>query len=146
MKDSYLKHNHKLHIIVGCGRLGASVASMLSSNGVEVAVIDISKDALSKLPASYTGFIIEADACDTHVLEKADIKKAGAVLVATGDDNINLMVSQIAKVVYETPVVVTRLYDTDKEALLAGTGIGAIYPIKLELAAFRDIVGMTAEE
>ena len=145
MKDSYKKNNHQLHIVIGCGRLGASIASMLSSNGIEVVVIDVYKDAFSKLPPSYTGFMIEADACDTHILESADIRKAGAVLVATGDDNINIMVSQIAKVIYETPCVVTRLYDTEKEALLTDTGIGVIFPVKLEIEAFREIIGMIAE-
>ena len=146
MRDSYRKHNNRLHIVIGCGRLGASVASMLSSGGVEVVVIDVLKDAFSKLPQSYTGFTIEADACDTHVLENAGIQKAGTVLVATGNDNINVMVSQIAKVIYETPVVVARLYDTEIEALLMGSGIGVIYPVKLEIEAFRDIVGISDEE
>ena len=146
MKDSYKKHNHRVHIIIGCGRLGASVASMLSSSGIEVIVIDVSKNAFTKLSTSYTGFTIEADACDTHVLENAGIKKAGAVLVATGDDNINIMVSQIVKVIYETPCVATRLYDTEKEALLTGSGIGVIYPVKLEIEAFKEIIGMTEEE
>ena len=146
MKDSYKKHNQRLHIIIGCGRLGASVASMLSSSGIEVVIIDITNDAFAKLPPSYTGFTVEADACDTHELENADIAKAGAVLVVTGNDNMNIMISQIAKVIYETPVVVTRLYDTEKEALLMDSGIGVIYPVKLEIEAFRELVGMSAEE
>ena len=145
MKDSYKQHNHRLHIVIGCGRLGASIASMLSSSGVEVVIIDISNEAFAKLPPSYTGFTIEADACDTHVLDNADIRKAGAVLVATGNDNINIMVSQIAKVIYETPIVVARLYDTEIEALLMGSGIGVIYPVKLEIEAFREIVGMSVD-
>ena len=146
MKDSYKKHNHRLHIVIGCGRLGASVASMLSSLGIEVIVIDIAKESFGRLPPSFTGFTIEADACDIHVLEDADIKKAGTILVATGDDNINIMVSQIVKLIYEAPVVVTRLYDTEKEALLTGSGIGVIYPVKLEIEAFRDIIGMSVEK
>ena len=146
MKNPNKKHGHQLCIIIGCGRLGASVASMLSVDGMEVVTIDISKDAFSRLPPSYTGFTIEADACDTHALENADIKKAETVLVATGDDNINIMVSQIAKVIYETPTVITRLNDTEKEALLTDSGISVIYPVKLEIEAFREITGMTAEE
>jgi trk system potassium uptake protein TrkA len=146
MKDSYRKHNQRLHIVIGCGRLGASVASMLSTRGIEVIAVDISKDAFINLSPSFTGFTIEADACDTHILESADIKKAGTVLVATGDDNVNIMISQIAKLIYEVPVVVARLYDTDKEALLTGSGIGVIYPVKLEIEAFRELIGMTMED
>ena len=146
MKDSYKKHNHKLHIVIGCGRLGASIASMLSARGIEVIVIDNVKEAFGRLSPSFTGFTIEADACDTHILENADINKAGVILVATGDDNNNIMISQIAKVIYEMPVVVARLYDMEKEALLTGSGIGVIYPVKLEIEAFRNLVGMTAEE
>ena len=146
MKDSYKKHNHRLHIVIGCGRLGAIIASALSSRGIDVVIIDKSKDSFGRLPTSFTGFTIEADASDTHVLDNADIRKAGTVIVATGDDNINIMVSQIAKVIYETPNVITRLYDTEKEALLTGSGIGVIYPVKLEIEAFREIIGMTAEE
>lgn len=146
MKNQNKKQNSELYMIIGCGHLGASVASMLSSRGMEVVVIDVSKSAFSKLPPSYAGFTIEADACDTHVLENAEIQKAETVLVATGDDNVNIMVSQIAKVIYETPTVVIRLKDTEKEALLTDSGIGVIYPLKLEIEAFRTIIGMMAKE
>jgi len=129
-------------MIIGCGRLGAGVASMFSSNGIDVVTIDISKDAFGRLPSSYTGFTIEADACDVRALENAEIRKVGTMLVATGDDNINIMVSQIAKIIYEVPIVVTRLYDTEKEILLKDSGIGVIYPVKLEFEAFRKILGI----
>ena len=131
-----------LNMVIGCGRLGANVASMFSSKGMDVVTIDISRDAFDRLSQSYTGFTVEADACDIRALEKADIKKTGAVLVATGDDNINIMVSQIAKVIYGVPTVVTRLYDPKKEILLKDSEIGVINPEKLEAGAFREILGM----
>lgn len=115
---------------------------MFSSHGMDVVIIDVLEDAFDKLSPSYTGFTVGADACDIRALENADIKKTGAVLVATGDDNINIMVSQIAKVIYAVPTVVTRLYDTKKEVLLKDSGISVIYPAKLEIEAFREIFGM----
>lgn len=146
MKDTYRKHNNRLHIIIGCGRLGAKAASVLSAAGIEVVVIDVSQDAFGRLAPSFTGFTVEADACDTHILERADIDKAGTVLVVTGNDNANIMISQIAKTLYEVPCVVTRLYDTAKEELLEGSGIGVIFPLKLEIEAFKDLIGMSPEE
>jgi len=146
MANTNKKQTERLHVIIGCGRLGSGVASMISSDGLEVVTIDVSKDSFNRLSSDYTGFTIEADACDIHALENADIGEAGAILVATGDDNTNIMVSQIAKVIFEIPIVVTRLYDTEKEALLIDSGIDVIYPVKLEIEAFRRVFGIIAEE
>jgi len=146
MASTAKKQNHHLHMIIGCGRFGAGVASMFSSDGLEVVTIDVLKDSFNRLSPSYTGFTIEADACDIHALENADIKEASVVLVATGDDNINIMVSQVAKVIFEVPTVITRLYDTEKEALLTDSGVNVIYPAKLEIGALRKIFGIAVEE
>ena len=146
MANTGKKQHRHLYMIIGCGRFGAGVASMFSTDGLEVVTIDISKDSFNRLSPSYTGFTIDADACDIHVLENAEIKEAGVVLVATGDDNVNIMVSQIAKVIFEVPTVVTRLYDTEKEALLTDSGVNVIYPAKLEIGAFREIFSEAAEE
>ena len=146
MSNQTIKRVRGTMIIVGCGRLGANVANMFSTAGMEVVIIDKLKTAFNKLPSSYSGFQIEADASDIHALEDAGVQKAGAVFVVTGDDNINIMVSEIAKVIYEIPTVVTRLYDTEKESLLKDSGIEVIYPAKLEIDAFRELFGAVSEE
>ena len=139
------KLSNRLHMVIGCGRLGSGVATMLSSSGISVVLIDKTKDAFNKLSPSYTGYTIEADACDMHALENAGIKEAGVVLVSTGYDNVNIMVSQIAKVIYEVPKVITRLNNVNKEAVLKDTGISVIYPVKLEIEAFREIFEISSE-
>lgn len=134
------KRKLHLHIVVGCGRLGSNIATILSSNGKDVVVIDNDPDAFRKLGSEFSGFTIEADGIDIETLKKASIENAVAVIAVTENDNVNLMVAQIANRLFELPLVIARLYDPDKEIILNGTGIKTIYPNKLSLAALEQMI------
>lgn len=129
-----------MNIIIGCGRLGSGIATMLSAKGKDVSIIDEDEHSFRKLGAEYSGYTIEADGTDIEVLKKADIEKATLVIAATDDDNVNLMVAQIAKQIFNIPHVITRLYDTDKEVVIHDQGIETIYPSKLSMLAFEEMI------
>lgn len=115
-------------IIVGCGRLGSYLANRLSLNGNSVVVIDNNESAFNLLSAEYSGFKISGDATELAVLKQAKIDKADVVIAASREDNINLMVSQIAKKIYKVPRVIARVFDTKREEIYRVLGIETVCP------------------
>ena len=114
------KHQEKQHknkdytIIVGCGRLGASLASRFSEDGGNVLVIDEDKNSFRKLSPNYGGMVIQGDATEISVLKRAEIKNATSVIAVTNHDNTNVMVAQLAKELFHIDNVIARLYDPDR--------------------------------
>jgi trk system potassium uptake protein TrkA len=122
--------NHNLYIVVvGCGRLGSLLANKLSNEGHSIVVIDISTVAFDALtPDQFSGFRIEGDATELAVLKQAKIDKADAVIGATHDENVNIMVAQIAKKKFNVPKVFVRIFDSDKESFCNAIGIEFVCP------------------
>jgi trk system potassium uptake protein TrkA len=127
---------NKYILIVGCGRFGASIAGIISGAGSDVVLIDKKKESFRKLSPAFSGFTIEGDGCDINVLKSGGIEKADIIIVATQNDNVNVMVSQIANKIFQIKEVYVRLYDPDKEILLDGYDVKKIYPARLSLMEF----------
>jgi trk system potassium uptake protein TrkA len=123
-------------IIVGCGRLGASLANQLSSLGSDVVVIDDDEGALRYLSTEFSGFQIVGNASELAVLRQAQIEKADCLLAITRHDNVNLMVAQVAKTVFRVPKVIARVYDPNREQVYGQFGIDTICPTRLTAEAF----------
>jgi trk system potassium uptake protein TrkA len=123
-------------VIIGCGRLGGSLANTLSAAGHRLVVIDHREVAFDKLLVEFSGFKILGDASEINVLRQAHIEQADYLFATTTTDNINLMVAQIAREVFHVPRVVARVYDPAREALYRQFGIDTISPTKLTAAAF----------
>jgi trk system potassium uptake protein TrkA len=134
------KTEQGLIVIIGCGRLGANIAAMFSMRGNDVMMIDKDGDAFRKLSPEYSGFTVEADATDTDALKKAEIDSARILVAVTDNDNVNIMVSQMARVIFDVPKVVARLYDADKEKINSEYSIHTIYPTKLSMEAFEHLL------
>jgi trk system potassium uptake protein TrkA len=123
-------------IIVGCGRLGASLANQLSSLGSDVVIIDDDERAFRYLSTEFSGFQIVGNAAELAVLRQAKIEKADCLLAITRHDNVNLMVAQVAKTVFRVPKVVARVYDPNRERVYGQFGIDTICPTRLTAEAF----------
>ena len=108
-------NRRKTVIIAGCSRFGASLAGEVSEHGNNVIVVD------------------------PDVLEEAGIWKASVVVAATNDDNVNCMLAQMARRIYDVEEVFVRLNDTDKEHLIGGLNIRAIYPARLSVEKFWEL-------
>src|SRR5437899_9203069 len=87
-------------IIMGCGRVGARLALMLTHAGHEVTIMDIQSSAFGRLGPDFKGTTVLGDAIDQEVLKRAGIERADAFVAATQGDNRNIMASQIAKHMY----------------------------------------------
>jgi trk system potassium uptake protein TrkA len=127
-------------IIMGCGRVGARLALMLTHAGHEVTVMDVTSSAFSRLGADFKGTTVLGDAIDREVLRRAGIERADAFVAATQGDNRNIMASQIAKHVYGIKRVVTRIYDPLRSDTFAALGLQAISPTIIGANAFYEVL------
>ncbi len=98
-------------IILGCGRVGSTIARALSQDQHQVTVIDVTADAFRRLGPKFVGKKIIGTGTDQLVLQRAGIETADVFLALTQGDNTNIMAAQIAKEVFNVPKVTTRIYD-----------------------------------
>lgn len=127
---------HKFIIVVGCGRLGTLLVNRLSLLGHSIVIIDNNPDAFEELSSDFSGFTIEGDATEISVLQKAKADKADLFLAVTNNDNINLMVAQIAKNIFNVQNVIARVYDPKREVVYKNMNISTICPIVLAADEF----------
>ncbi len=98
-------------VIVGCGRLGAELATRLFQRGHEVSVVDSNESAFSKLPANFEGRLNEGDAINRDVLHRAGVERADALAAVMDSDVLNAVVGHLARSYYKVPNVVVRNHD-----------------------------------
>lgn len=125
-------------VIVGCGRLGSYLANRLSRDGHSVVVVDINESTFDALSAEYSGFQVEGDATEFAVLKQAKTDRADLVIAASREDNINLMVAQIAKKIFHVPRVMARVFDPKREELYRALGIETICPTSIAGDVFLE--------
>lgn len=139
--------NKEYTIIIGCGRLGASLANALSNEGEDVLIMDENKDAFRRLAPNFGGLSLVASGTDLDKLREAKIEDASAVIAVTNDDNANIMVAQIARELFGVNRVVARLYDPECEIIYNQLGISTICPAVLSAIEIDKLLdGVTAKE
>src|SRR5919206_2037299 len=84
-------------IIIGCGRVGSTIAKRFASEGWDVTAVDEKESALARLGEDWTGGFVVGHGMDTAVLRQAGIEEADSVVVATDGDNTNLVIGQVAQ-------------------------------------------------
>ncbi|MCC8022834.1 MAG: TrkA family potassium uptake protein [Clostridiales bacterium] len=132
-------------IIVGCGRLGSSLAAMLSDQNINVSIIDTAEQAFRKLSPSYGGFTFEGDGMDADLLDFAGARNASALIACTNDDDANILIAQTAKQTFSIPQVIVRIKDNSKQAAYDGMGIQSICPATLSIQEFQRILSERGE-
>ena len=115
-------------VIMGCGRVGARLASLLDKDDHQVNIFDTDSYSFRRLPADYKGTAIVGNGLDEDSLKKAGIMEADAFVAVTQGDNRNIMASQIAKHIFNVPRVVCRIYDPLRRDLYVNLGLEAISP------------------
>ena len=134
-------------VIVGCGRLGSQLANQLSRVGHSIVVIDTDEATFNDLSPDFSGFRIMGDATHTAVLEEAKLKKADIFFAVTHEDNVNLMVAQVARKVFNVPHVLARVFDPKREQVFDRLGIETICPTSVGAEMFLSAVasGLAAQ-
>ncbi len=126
-------------VVIGASRLGASIASMASMDGIYTSIIDIDPQAFRKLDSGYTGYTVVGDASDINVLKKAHVEEAKECVVATSDDDTNIFLACMITELFKTPYVIVRLRDERKAAILSDPRIKVISTAMLSLQAYKSI-------
>lgn len=139
-------HKPGYYIVVGCGRLGASLANSLSEAGESVLIIDYEPGSFNKLSPNYAGQTLTGDATLISVLQDADIEQATAVIAVTNYDNTNILVAQIAKELFGIERVIARLFDPDRECVYQDFGIKTISPAVLSMKEIDRMLGRLEPE
>lgn len=127
-------------VILGCGRVGATLATMLDRDGHTVSVIDQKSDSFQRLSNEFSGDLIVGNGVDEDVLLRAGIKKADAFISVTDGDNRNIMASQIAREIFHVQKVMCRIYDPIREETYRGLGLETICPTIMGAQMFFDAV------
>ena len=127
-------------IIVGCGELGNQLVNMLLKLRKSIVVIDKDESAFSRLPDQFSGFTIEGNGIEEDILLEAEIDRANLVVAVTGDDNTNIMIAEIARLIYNVPRVIARLKDPSRGRLFDELNIKTICPTDLSVQAFSDLL------
>jgi trk system potassium uptake protein TrkA len=125
-------------IIVGCGRVGAELAKLLSGEGHDVVVIDKTQEALKRLGGTFNGLTMVGNGFDLALLKQVGIEKADAFCAVTDGDNTNLISAQVAKKIFSVPKVFARVYDPQRAHIYAALGLDIISGTMLFSAMLRD--------
>jgi trk system potassium uptake protein len=127
-------------LVVGCGRVGSSVARRLAALNWDVTVVDEKEEALARLGDGWRGAFIVGHGMDAKLLEKAGIEGADAVVVSTNGDNTNIVVAQVAKLRFEVPLVVVRILDPIRAQFYAQQGMKVVCPTQTAIDQLTDSV------
>jgi trk system potassium uptake protein TrkA len=114
-------------IIAGCGKLGSGLAKVLSSQGHDVVAVCLETERAS-LQRGFDGVVVCGNPTDADVLRAAGAEKAALLVAATADDNLNVMVTQVARQFFHVPTVLARISDPEREKLYKGMGLSTVCP------------------
>ncbi|MBN1931508.1 MAG: TrkA family potassium uptake protein [Desulfobacterales bacterium] len=132
--------NNRYIVVVGCGRLGSHLANQLSHSGNLVVMIDMNETAFNDLSPDFSGFRIDGDATHMAILNEAKLKNADVLIATTHEDNVNLMVAQIAQKIFNVRLVIARVFDPKREEVYAQLGIETICPTTVAVDMFLRVV------
>ncbi len=127
-------------IIIGCGKVGASLAHVLAADGHDVVIVDSDREAFKMLKPGFNGITVTGVPIDQDILKQAGIETADALAAVTPDDNINIMACQVAKEIFKVPRVIARIYNPEREHVFHEFGLDTICPTNLTVDVIRSKV------
>jgi trk system potassium uptake protein len=127
-------------VIIGCGRMGTGLARVLSLRGHAITVVDKDRAALEQLEQSFRGQTVVGAGFDQGALLKAGIEHADGLAAVTNSDEANVVVARLARLVFQVPRVVARLYDPRKADLYHRLGVQVVSPVSWVINRFADLL------
>ncbi|WP_020671878.1 potassium channel family protein [Amycolatopsis nigrescens] len=113
-------------VIMGCGRVGVSLAAALERLGHDVAVIDKAQQSFRRLGSDFHGQQVVGVGFDRRVLIEAGIERAGAFAAVSSGDNSNIISARVARENFGVEHVVARIYDHKRAAVYERLGIPTV--------------------
>jgi trk system potassium uptake protein TrkA len=129
-------------VIVGCGRVGASLAESYDRAGHEVVILDSATSAFERLPSSFRGESIRGDGTDEDVLRRAGAEGADVFLALTEGDNRNVMAAQLANEALAVKRVIAKINDPVRATAYAELGIATLCRTGLMMDAIDGYLGL----
>ncbi|GAA1823922.1 TrkA family potassium uptake protein [Nocardioides marinus] len=117
-------------VIMGCGRVGSTLARSLEDRNHTVSVIDSEPDAFRRLGPGFNGDKIAGMGFDQEVLEKAGIRRADAFAAVSSGDNSNIIAARVARETFGIQQVVARIYDPGRAEVYQRLGITTVATVK----------------
>jgi trk system potassium uptake protein TrkA len=134
-------------LIVGCGRVGSSIAKTMLADGHEVSVLDEDPEAIAQLEKGEDrgwedmgGAFTVGTALELDALLEAGIDRADAFVASTDGDNTNLVIAQIAQRRYNVPKVVVRVLDPARARWYRDQGLTTVCPTQIAIEMLESAV------
>lgn len=115
---------------MGCGRVGAMLATQLDESGHSVAVIDQDSDAFRRLSADFSGRRITGMGFDRDALLQAGVDEAWALAAVSNGDNSNILTARVARETFGVKRVVARIYDPRRAEVYQRLGITTVATVR----------------
>ena len=125
------------YLIVGCGRVGSTLAKLLVTEH-DVVVVDENPAAFKRLGARFGGGVEVGTGIDYDVLKRAGAERADGFVAVTDGDNRNVMAALIVQRMFRIPKIVARIYDPPRGQLYRDLGIETFSPTTLGAQIIRD--------
>lgn len=120
-----------MHIVImGCGRVGSTLAHSLEARGHSVAVIDKDPDAFRRLRPDFTGLTVTGNGFDREVLIEAGIERADAFAAVSSGDNSNIISARVARETFGVSRVAARIYDQRRAEVYERLGIPTVATVR----------------
>jgi trk system potassium uptake protein TrkA len=127
-------------LVIGCGRVGSSVALQLEREGWDVTAVDEKEEALTRLGENWSGGFIVGHGMDVSVLRAAGIEDTDAVVVATDGDNTNIVIGQVAQKRFDNQCVVVRVLDPARAQFYREHGLRTVCPTETAIDVLLESV------
>ena len=129
-------------VIVGCGRVGAELATNYDAAGHDVVIVDLSTQAFDRLPSSFRGSAVRGDGTDEDVLERSGARDADVFIAMTEGDNRNVMAAQLAHEALDVRRVIAKINDPVRAEAYADLGIATLCRTNLMSDAINEYLGL----
>jgi len=117
-------------VIMGCGRVGSTLAATLEKLGHTVAIIDKDKAAFARLGKGFRGKAIQGFGFDRDTLHEAGIDEAEAFVAVSNGDNSNIISARVARETFAVEHVVARIYDPKRAEVYQRLGIPTVATVR----------------
>ncbi|AEW97014.1 MULTISPECIES: potassium channel family protein [Streptomycetaceae] len=117
-------------VIMGCGRVGATLAQSLEALGHTVAVVDQDPTAFRRLGSGFAGRRVTGVGFDQDTLREAGIEEAGAFAAVSSGDNSNIIAARVAREMFGVQKVAARIYDPRRAEVYQRLGIPTVATVR----------------